>query len=138
MEALLNILPIIQIALAVILTGAILLQQRGAGLGGAFGGADGGVHYERRGFERTLFKATIAIAVLFVASVMISVIYSPQTEIDTLGKTSTSTSATSTAATTSDNVPVTLEDITIETGSGENIENLKNIPININEDAEPE
>ena len=138
MEALLNILPIIQIALAVILTGAILLQQRGAGLGGAFGGADGGVHYERRGFERTLFKATIAIAVLFVASVMISVIYIPQTEIDTLGKTSTSTSATSTAATTSDNVPVTLEDITIETGSGENIENLKNIPININEDEEPE
>lgn len=74
MEPLLNILPIIQIVLAIVLTGAILLQQRGAGLGGAFGGADGGVHYERRGFERTLFKATGVIAILFVVSVMISVL----------------------------------------------------------------
>ena len=127
MEALLNILPIIQIALAVILTGAILLQQRGAGLGGAFGGADGGVHYERRGFERTLFKATVVIAVLFVASVMISVIYGPQTEIDTLRD----------IATTTDDVPFTLtpEEFITE---NEDEENLKNIPININEDAEPE
>ena len=126
MEALLNILPIIQIALAIILTGAILLQQRGAGLGGAFGGADGGVHYERRGFERTLFKTTIIIAVLFVVSVMISVLNGNSSNVEIVGNTATSTATGS--------VPFTLtpEDITIETGSGENIENLEIIPIEIN------
>ncbi len=135
MEALLNILPIIQIALAVILTGAILLQQRGAGLGGAFGGADGGVHYERRGFERTLFKATVAIAVLFVASVMISVLNGNSSNVEIVGDT-----ATSTATTTDDEVPfiLTPEDITIETGSGETIEDMEIIPTPINGTEEPE
>ncbi len=134
MEALLNILPIIQIALAVVLTGAILLQQRGAGLGGAFGGADGGVHYERRGFERTLFKTTIIIAVLFVASVMISVLNGNSSNVEIVGGTATSTS------TTTEDFPITLtpEDITIETGNGENIENLEIIPIDINETEGPE
>lgn len=83
MEALLNMLPIIQIALAIILTGVILLQQRGAGLGGAFGGAEGGVHYERRGFERTLFKATIVIAVVFVLSVIASALITDPVSIET-------------------------------------------------------
>ena len=134
MEALLNILPIIQIALAVILTGAVLMQQRGAGLGGAFGGADGGVHYERRGFERTLFKTTIIIAVLFVVSVMISVLNGNSSNVEIVGNTATST------ATTTEEVPFTLTpgDITIETGNGENIENLEIIPIEINETEESE
>ena len=69
MDSLLSILPYIQIALAIILIGAILMQQRGAGLGGAFGGGgEGTVHYERRGFEKTLFKGTIALAIIFVAA----------------------------------------------------------------------
>ena len=118
METLLNILPLIQITLAVILTGTILLQQRGAGLGGAFGGADGGVHYERRGFERTLFKVTIAISVLFVVSVMISVLNGNSSDFESV------------TTTTDDSVPVLTPDVTVETGSGENIEI---IPIDINE-----
>ena len=136
MEPLLNILPIIQIALAIVLTGAILLQQRGAGLGGAFGGADGGVHYERRGFERTLFKTTIAIAVLFIVSVMISVLNGNSSTVEIVSETATSTATT----TTTDSVPLILtpDDITIETGSGENIENIEIIPIKINETEVPE
>lgn len=57
-------ITIIQIILAVLLIIAILLQQRGAGLSGAFGG-EGGTYSTRRGIEKILFRATIAIAILF-------------------------------------------------------------------------
>lgn len=73
MEALLSILPYIQVVLAILLTGAILVQQRGAGIGGAFGGGEGTVHYERRGSERTLFRGTILLAVIFIVSVAIPI-----------------------------------------------------------------
>jgi len=51
--------------LAVALIAAILLQQRGTGLGGAFGG-EVTAYRSRRGIERTLFRLTIALAILFV------------------------------------------------------------------------
>jgi len=51
--------------LAVALIAAILLQQRGTGLGGAFGG-EVTAYRSRRGIERTLFRLTILLAVLFV------------------------------------------------------------------------
>ena len=68
MEILVSYLPWIQITLAIILSVAILLQQRGASVGGVFGGSEGTIHYERRGFEKTLFDITIVLAVLFVLS----------------------------------------------------------------------
>ena len=66
MEAIAAILPYIQIVLAILLIGAVLLQQTGSGLGGAFGGDNfsAGFH-TRRGFEKILFNATITIAILF-------------------------------------------------------------------------
>lgn len=71
MESLLGLLPWIQIVLAIVLTIMILIQQRGAGAGSAFGGGDeGGVHFERRGFEKTLFKTTVITAILFVGSIL--------------------------------------------------------------------
>jgi preprotein translocase subunit SecG len=76
MESILPFLPEMQITLAVILMVGILLQQRGAGLGGAFGGSEGSVHYERRGFERTLFRATIVVSVLFVIAVALPIFVS--------------------------------------------------------------
>jgi preprotein translocase subunit SecG len=54
-----------QMILAVALITAILLQQRGTGLGGAFGG-EVTAYRSRRGIERTLFRLTIVLAVLFV------------------------------------------------------------------------
>jgi len=69
MELLVDAIPWIQIILSVILVAAILLQQSGAGLGGAFGGGDGGaVNHTRRGFEKVLFRATIVIGILFTLS----------------------------------------------------------------------
>lgn len=46
---------------------AILLQQRGSGLGNAFGGG-GQLYAVRRGAEKVLFTATIILAVIFFAS----------------------------------------------------------------------
>ena len=60
-----NVLTLVQSILAVALTVAILLQQRGAGVGGAFGG-EITAYRSRRGIERTLFRLTIVLAVLWV------------------------------------------------------------------------
>jgi preprotein translocase subunit SecG len=60
-----NPLVVAQAILALALIAAILLQQRGTGLGGAFGG-EVTAYRSRRGIERTLFRLTILLAVLFV------------------------------------------------------------------------
>ena len=57
-------LKVAEMVLAVLLSGVILLQQRGTSLGGAFGG-ESSVYRSLRGIERVLFFATILIAVLF-------------------------------------------------------------------------
>ena len=56
---------IIQILLAIVLIGAILLQTRGSGFS-AFGSSDSSIYRTRRGFERTLFQFTIILAVFWV------------------------------------------------------------------------
>lgn len=65
-----SIIPYIQIVLSVLLIGGVLLQQSEAGLGGTFGGGDGfsSGHHTKRGVEKTLFIATIVIAVLFAVT----------------------------------------------------------------------
>lgn len=60
-----NPLVLAQAILAVALIASILLQQRGTGLGGTFGG-EVTAYRSRRGIERTLFRLTILLAVLFV------------------------------------------------------------------------
>ncbi len=66
------ILPVIQMVLSVLLVAAILLQQRGSGMGAAFGG-DTNVFRTKRGVEKTLFYATIGIAILFFANAVLTV-----------------------------------------------------------------
>lgn len=73
MSGISGILPYIQLVLSVLLIGSILMQRSEAGLGGAFGGdAFSSTHYTRRGFERTLFIATIVIAVLFALTAFLA------------------------------------------------------------------
>ncbi len=64
---------IIQVVLAVLLMAAVLLQQRGAGLGAGFGGS-GTVFTTKRGVDKVLFQATIVISILFFAVALISVL----------------------------------------------------------------
>ena len=64
MEALVSALPYAEIILSILLSVGIVLQQRGATLGGAFGGDNfASTFYKRRGAEKFLFNATIVIAV---------------------------------------------------------------------------
>ena len=74
-EMLLPALPYIQIILSVLLVAAILLQQRGSSLGGAFGGDNfSSAFHKRRGAELFLFKFSIGIAILFVISALLNVL----------------------------------------------------------------
>lgn len=68
MEFLVKVLPWVQIILSIILTASILLQQTGAGVGGAFGGGDDSIRHTRRGMEKVLFYISIVIAILFALS----------------------------------------------------------------------
>lgn len=62
-----QILNIVQIILGCLLVAVILLQQRGTGLSGAFGG-EGDIYFKKRGAEKIIFIATIILAVLFIGS----------------------------------------------------------------------
>lgn len=58
-------IQIAQMLVASVLILAILLQVKGAGLGGVFG-TEGSVYRTRRGIEKTLFQLTIVLVVLFI------------------------------------------------------------------------
>jgi len=58
-------LNIAQIILAIVVIVAILLQVRGGGLGGIFG-TQTGMYRTKRGIEKTLFRFTIVLIVLFI------------------------------------------------------------------------
>jgi protein translocase SecG subunit len=75
MNVIANILPYAQIILGVILIMSILLQQSGAGAGGALGGGDMNTfHSTRRGFEKFLFIVSVVCAILFVLSTLLAII----------------------------------------------------------------
>ncbi|HBY94482.1 MAG: preprotein translocase subunit SecG [Ardenticatenaceae bacterium] len=61
------------ILISVGLVAVVILQAKGAGLGGIFGGTDT-VYKSRRGVEKTLFQLTILLAVLFFLLDFIAVI----------------------------------------------------------------
>ncbi len=66
-----SILPYITLASAFLVVVAILLQQRGASLGAGFG-SSGELFTTRRGFDNNLFDVTIIFAVIFVVSILAS------------------------------------------------------------------
>lgn len=55
---------------------SVILQSKGAGLGGLAGGDTGGVFTARRGVEKTLFRATIVLSVIFFALAIAAVLLS--------------------------------------------------------------
>lgn len=60
-----QIISIAEIIISILLVVSILLQNRGAGLSGTFGGNMGG-YYTRRGFEKFLTTASIVLSFLFI------------------------------------------------------------------------
>jgi len=70
-EVYLNIaLIIVSIALIV----SVILQSKGAGLGGLTGSDTGGIFTARRGIEKVLFRVTIGLSVIFFTLAIITVI----------------------------------------------------------------
>lgn len=69
-----QILALIQVIAAVLLICAILLQNRGSGLGAIFGG-EGSIYRTRRGAERILFIATIILVVIFLGSAAAALLF---------------------------------------------------------------
>ena len=67
------ILALGQIIISIALIAAILLQARGTGLSGTFGG-DSAVYRSRRGVEKRLWQFTILLLVLFVLFAVVSFI----------------------------------------------------------------
>ena len=62
-----NIITIAQIVSAVILIILILLQNRGGGLSGVFGGSEvSGLYRTKRGLEKNIFILTIIFSILFL------------------------------------------------------------------------
>jgi protein translocase SecG subunit len=73
MQAISTLLPYIQLVISALLVTAVLLQQRGTGLGAAFGG-EGNVYRTKRGFEQTLYRGTIILAVLFFGTAILQLL----------------------------------------------------------------
>lgn len=68
------LLTVIQVVLAVLLTGAILLQAQGSGLGTTWSGG-GETFHTRRGLEKVIFHATIVMVGLFALVSLLSVLW---------------------------------------------------------------
>ena len=64
------------IIISVLLILSVILQSKGAGLGGLTGADAGSVFTARRGVERTLFWTTIVLSVVFFALVITVLIIS--------------------------------------------------------------
>jgi preprotein translocase subunit SecG len=68
-------LDIAIIVVAIVLMLVVLMQTKGSGFSGAFGGDTSSIYRTRRGIERTLFNFTIGVGIAFVVlSIIASVI----------------------------------------------------------------
>ncbi len=67
-------LSLAQIIVSILLISLILLQQRGAALGSAFG-QEGGFYATRRGIQKKIFVATIVCGALFVVLALLNLIF---------------------------------------------------------------
>jgi protein translocase SecG subunit len=68
-----NLFSILTVVSALLMILCILIQTRGQSLGAAFGG-DTSYYRSRRGAEAVIFNATIVLAVIFVSSVILSIL----------------------------------------------------------------
>jgi preprotein translocase subunit SecG len=67
-------LDIALIITSIALIASVILQSKGAGLGGLTGGDAGGIFTARRGVEKLLFRVTIVLSFVFFFLALLSVI----------------------------------------------------------------
>ena len=68
-----TLLHVAQIIIALMVIIIIMVQVRGGGLGGIFGGSGESAFRSRRGVERTLFRFTIVLVMVFILLSIFSV-----------------------------------------------------------------
>lgn len=68
-----NVVDISLVIVSVALIVSVILQSKGAGLGGLTGADTGGIFTARRGVEKTLFYVTIGLSVVFFILAILSV-----------------------------------------------------------------
>ena len=68
-------LDIAMIITSIALIVSVILQSKGAGLGGLGGSDTGAVFTARRGVEKTLFRITIGLSVIFFALAIATVVF---------------------------------------------------------------
>lgn len=68
-----TLLPFVAVISALLMTTCILLQARGASLGAGFG-SSGELFTTRRGTDKSLFEATIVLAVFFIGSLLLGLL----------------------------------------------------------------
>ncbi len=69
------LIEIALIIIAVALIATILSQIRGGGMSGIFGGGGEQAFRTRRGLERTLFRFTVVLIVVFIVVCILSVLF---------------------------------------------------------------
>ena len=67
-------LDIAMIITSIALIASVIMQSKGAGLGGLTGGDSGGIFTARRGVEKVLFRITIGLSFLFFFLAILTVI----------------------------------------------------------------
>ncbi len=67
-------LDIALIITSIALIASVILQSKGAGLGGLTGGDAGGIFTARRGVEKLLFRVTIGLSFLFFSLAILTVL----------------------------------------------------------------
>jgi len=70
-----KIINIAEVIVSLLLIVSILLQNRGAGLSGAFGGSFGG-YYTKRGFEKFLVAFSVILSGLFIVLAIVNLVLS--------------------------------------------------------------
>lgn len=68
-----DIFSIITVVSMILMTVFILVQQKGASLGAAFGGSNE-LHRTKRGVEKAMHRITILLAMIFVLSIVLGII----------------------------------------------------------------
>ena len=69
-----NVLDIALIIVSIALIATVILQSKGAGLGGLTGQDSGSLFTARRGIEKTLFRVTILFSIIFFVLTMMTVL----------------------------------------------------------------
>jgi len=70
-----SLLTLIQIFISIALIVLILLQEKSGGIGGAFGGSDGGFYQTKRGLDKIFFISTIVLIIIFTLLSLLNLIF---------------------------------------------------------------